>query len=80
MIRAQTPAEIRRGLHHAAQVCLEAGRICWSALDVCVSDGCHDAASRLIDAADEFEASSYASTPEHACYFLLLAAEAQGNL
>jgi hypothetical protein len=77
VIRAQTAEEIARGLHHAADVCLECGRICWSALDVCISDGTFDAAHRLLTPGDD---ANYASTPMHAALFLDLAAAAQGNL
>lgn len=76
-IRAQTPSEIRKALHHAADVCLEYGRICWGAIDVCVSDGSFDAAHRLLTPGDQGE---FASTPLHAALFLELAAVAQGNL
>ena len=80
MIRAQTPDETRQALRHAADVCIEFGRICWSAIDVCRSDASHDAAKNLLDVSDPSSASDYADTPLHAAFFLGFAAEALGNL
>lgn len=80
MGRPQTPDEIRRALRHAADVCIESGRICWSSINVTRSDGSHDAAKHLLDASDDYTAADYASTPLHAAIFLDLAAEALGNL
>lgn len=80
MIRAMTPVEIRKALHRAADVCVEHGRICWSAIDVCRADACHAAANNLLDASDAYPTSDFADTPLHAAIFLDLAAEALGNL
>lgn len=79
-IRAQTPDELRKALRHAADVCIEYGRICWSSIDVTRSDGSYHAAHHLIDAGDVFTAGDYASTPLHAALFLDLAAVALGDL
>lgn len=69
-IREMTSGEIKRALRRAAVVCLERGRICWDALDVCVADATASAANDLADEAQ------FADTPEHAAHFLLLCAEA----
>jgi hypothetical protein len=68
-----TPAEIVAGLRRAAVVCIEQGRICWGAIDVCIADATAAAAS---DFADSDADSDYADTPDHAATFLLLVAEA----
>ncbi len=77
MIRAMTPDETRKALKHAADVCVEDGRICWDAIDVCRADATLDAAQLLLTPGDEH---CYADTPLHAAIFLDLAAEALGNL
>lgn len=70
MIRPMTKTEIVKALRRAAAVCLEKGRICWDALDVCVADATASAANGFADEAQ------FADTPEHAAHFLLLVAEA----
>ena len=72
MIRPMTKTEIVKALRRAAVVCLEKGRICWDALDVCVADATANAAYGQIVESDPI----YADTPEHAATFLLLVAEA----
>lgn len=67
-----TPDEIQRALRRSAQVCVEQGRICWSAIDVCMADGTAEAAEDFADDSD----SGFADTPAQAANFLLFVAEA----
>lgn len=71
-----TQPEIRKALRHAADVCVDQGRICWDAIDVCRADATADAAGHLITGGDP----AFADTPMHAAIFLDLAAEVLGNL
>jgi hypothetical protein len=68
VIRPMTHLEIRKALRRAAEVCIEKGRICWHAIDVCMADATAEAANDLADEAE------FADTPEHAAFFLLLVA------
>lgn len=69
-IRPMTKTEIVKALRRAAAVCLEKGRICWDALDVCVADAAATTAYGQIVESDPI----YAETPEHAAFFLLFVA------
>lgn len=67
-IRPMTTIEIQAALRHGAQVCIERRTGVWAGLTVLPQDGAFFAAHDF----DEDDACS----PEHACYFLLLVAEA----
>ncbi len=69
-IRPMTTPEIITALRRAAQVCIEKGRICWYAIDVCLADATADAANDMADT------EMFADSPDHAAFFLLFCAEA----
>ncbi len=71
MIRAMTPAEIRKALRRAAAVCIEHGRLDWWSMGVCIADGTAWAASGCIEVGD-----GDVLDPEHAAFFLLMVAAA----